>query len=103
MRIPRTLWILAGLLACLAAPAGAEDRTVEVPHRSGADILAHAETVPAGSTWLDAHLDHVQLNKKSGFAYTRGIDTGDRGLQFSVQGPRVGRKRAVGLGFELRF
>ena len=108
MRIPRILWILPGLLACLAAPAGAEDPAAEVPavavpHPSGSDVLAQVEPHRADASWLDAHLDHVRLNKRSGFAYTRAIDHGDRGLLWSVQGPRVGSKRAVGLGFELRF
>ena len=100
MPMSRALWVLPGLIASFAIPAFA-DETPEI--RRGADLLAHVERPTSGPGWLSNHLDHVSVHKKSGLAYTRAVDHGDRGLVWSVRGPAVGRKKAVGLGFELRF
>ncbi|MGI9591800.1 MAG: hypothetical protein ACR2P8_10565 [Myxococcota bacterium] len=97
----RALWVLPGLIATFAIPAFAEEPTLEI--RRGADLLAHEERRASDPSWLSTHLDRVSVHKKSGLAYTRAIDHGDRGLVWSVRGPAVGGKKTVGLGFELRF
>jgi len=103
MPVSKASWILAGLIASYALPAGAEESLAEVRHRSGESVLKHIDRQDSGPSWLSAHLDHVSVHKKRGLAYTRAVDHGERGLEWSVQGPAVGRKKTVGLGFELRF
>jgi len=103
MPVPRTLWIIPGLVAAFAAPAAAQDDDARAPLRQAPDrVIAYAPESGTPS-WLATHLEHVRLHSKRGFAYTRAVDHGERGLEWSVQGPAVGRKKAVGLGFELRF
>lgn len=103
MPVSRALSILSCLVALFAAPAGADETTAPTPPPSRSAILAHFEGSGGGASWLAAQLNHVRVDKKSGFAYTRNVAQGERPLQWSVQGPAVGRKKAVGLGFELRF
>ena len=103
MPVSRALFILPGLIAVFAGPAGAEGTRAEIGYRSGAALLAHEDGLLPDASWLSVQLDRVHLKKKHGFAYTHAIDRGERGLELSVQGPAVGTKKAVGLGFELRF
>ncbi len=51
------------------------------------------------SSWLTSHF---HIKKGAGFAYTREVTFGRRGLVLSVQGPVI-RKRRDGLGVEVRF
>ena len=103
MQANRTLWILLGSIVLFAAPAGADDSAKELRSRKGADLLAHMDQDPLAAGWLSLQLDKVHVHKKRGFAYTAAFGQGDDGVELSVQGPVVGRKKAFGLGFELRF
>lgn len=103
MPVSRALSILSCLVALFAAPAGADETPVATAPASRSAVLAHADGSRGSAGWLASQLDHVHLHKKRGFAYTRNVAQGKRPLQWSVQGPAVGSKKAVGVGFELRF
>jgi hypothetical protein len=103
MQVQRTLWILLGAILLLAAPAGADDAASELRHRKGADLIAHMDRDPLAAGWLASQLDRVRVHKRRGFAYTAAFGEGEDGIELSVQGPVVGKKKAVGLGFEVRF
>ncbi len=100
MPVSKTPWILPALLALLAAPAAATGTASEAAARDDAVILHPLNEYPADGSWLSGQRARVHLKKKRGFAYTR---TDKRGLEWSVHGPAVGRKKAVGIGIELRF
>jgi hypothetical protein len=57
---------------------------------------------PPQRGWLRSQLAHLHLHKKSGLAYTRRLDRGERDYVVSVRGPALGHKR-LGLSLELRF
>jgi hypothetical protein len=103
MQVQRTLWILLGATLLLAVPAAADDDASELRHRKGADLIAHMDRDPLAAGWLASQLDRVHVKKNRGFAYSAAFGEGEDGIELSVQGPVVGKKRAVGLGFELRF
>ena len=101
MPVLRSLWMLPLAAAALsAAPALAdEDRPKNRPGR----VIAHVDPDRVQRSWLTLHLDRVHVQKKRGFAYTRSLEGGERGMELRLSGPVVGRKKTVGLGFELRF
>ncbi len=103
MPVSKTPWILPALLALLAAPAAATGTASEAEARSDVVILHHADAHPVDASWLSGQLNRVHLHKKRGFAYTRSFDRRDRGLEWSVQGPAIGGRKAIGIGIELRF
>ena len=83
------------------ADDGAAD--AEATHYRSPELLEHVDRPDSGKGWLAFHLDRLQINKKTGLAYTREIHLGERGIAFSVRGPALGLKKHLGISLEIRF
>ena len=133
MPVPRLPWMMPLTLCLLAAavsadepppfsaqpPAAQEPPRVSAPPPTAREplppagpisetppmlqILSHMESSRVDHDWLAFHLNHLHLQKQHGFAYTRNVEAGANGMEFSVQGPALGRNKMLGLNFELRF
>ena len=99
--------VLLATFALLMAPhpASAEpDRPpLEPVTHPNAEILADLDHSEIEEGWLSPHLARVGLSGKYGLVYKRSLDLGDRKLLLRVRGPALGRKKRLGLSFELRF
>ena len=98
-----SLFILLGL--ALAGGASADETRIEkaLAHHRIVEVLEHIDRPEPGKGWVSFHLDHVAVHKKTGLAYTRRLDLGERGMTSSVRGPALDRKKSLGLSVELRF
>jgi hypothetical protein len=95
----RYLAAATGALLLAAAPAGADEGDGDTGLKQA---LPSVDAPPRQGGWLRAQLAHVHVHKKTGLAYTRRVDGGERGYVVSVRGPGLGHKR-LGLSVELRF
>jgi hypothetical protein len=98
------------LLAALALLAGAHPANAEpgspLPEpitNTTAEILAGLGHPEMEAGWLSPHLARVGLSGKYGLVYKRALDFGERKMLLRVRGPALGRKKRVGLSFEVRF
>lgn len=94
----RYLAVASGALLLAGVPAAAD----QVLDDAGVIVLPSVDAGPAQGSWLREQLARVHVHKKTGFAYTRRVDRGERDYVVSVRGPGLGRKR-LGLSVELRF
>lgn len=95
-----------GGLVLTTAPAAAEDEeraTRDIEARRSSEIIAHMDRPETDEGWLAHHLERLHVHKKTGLAYTRSVDIGRHDLRMSVRGPALGRKKRLGLSFEIRF
>lgn len=86
-----------------AARAEEGSKEAEPTHARTAQILEELDRPEPGKGWLSVHLDRIRVNKKYGLAYTRRMEGGEKGMEFTLRGPALGRKKRVGLSFEIRF
>ncbi len=94
-------FVLTGALAvALGTPAKAGDW--EPAARLGTDPKGKIVAVIEAAFHTGWFGNQLRLEKHSGLEYRRAIRLGGRDCILAVQGPVV-RRRAYGLGFELRF
>ena len=102
----RVLKLFAPLL--LVAPGGAAAVDPQLPTEELApaqrvEILSDRGAPTSRGAWLAYELRRVDLSGRYGLVYKRAFDVGERGLEFRLRGPALGRKRQLGLSFEARF
>lgn len=108
MTVPCRSVVLLATLALLAGshPANAESAPpVREPiPQTTVEILADLDR-PEMTTegWLSPHLARVGLSGKYGLVYKRSLALGQRNVLLRVRGPALGRKKRLGLSFEVRF
>jgi len=107
MALERSVLVLLASLLLAALPRPAAGDPLSPPPRlqpAGAvEILASLEDPVARSDRLALELRRVNVNGKYGLIYSRQFQMGERGVEFRLRGPALGRKRRVGLSFEARF
>jgi hypothetical protein len=95
--------VAVALLAISTGSALAED--------SGADdairvtfareiLFADTEVPREEPRWFSPIL---QLDEKSGFAYTRNLKMGNKALVLRIKGPYLRKQKALGLAFKINF
>ncbi len=107
MAVPCRSFVLLAALALLAGPHPANadpDRPLREPITyATAEVLAGLGHPGMEEDWLAPHLARVGLSGKYGLVYKRALDFGERKMLLRVRGPALGRKKRVGLSFEVRF
>jgi hypothetical protein len=107
MAVPCWSVVLLATLALFAGPhranADSDRPSRELIAKPAAEVLAGLGQLEVEEGWLSPHLARIGLSGKYGLVYKRSLELGQRKLQFRVRGPALGRKKCVGLSFELRF
>lgn len=67
------------------------------------EILADLDLPGSRGDRLVRDLGRVDLSGKYGLIYSRDVQVGERGMQFRLRGPALGRQKRFGLSFEARF
>jgi hypothetical protein len=92
------------LLAALSQPAASDPPPPDrLAPRAAVELLAGRGGAALRQDWLAVQLRHLDLNGRYGLVYSRQLDIGERGMEFRLRGPALGRQRRFGLSLEARF
>jgi hypothetical protein len=91
------------LLATPTATAFAQGAHADASLRASSHreiLIAKSAAPDEASRWLRPPLE---LDRKSGFAYSRNLKMGNRSLVFRIKGPYLRKQNAFGLAFKIDF